>query len=287
MSVKNIFTNSSRPALYLVPTPIGNIKDISSRAIEILSDADMIASEDTRVTSELLNKLGIKNKNLVSCYSQTEKEKGKVIIEKVQKENLILAYCSDAGSPGISDPGGILCSLALEKDIAVIALPGPTAFVPALTVSGFDTSKFTFIGFLPVKDSAKEKMLKEYSSRDELIIVYEAPHRIKKTLETLMKIFGGERRISISREISKKYENHIYGTLSEICSMEDFVEQGEFVIIIDRCQEKDSLDDEEILRLVKEKLEFGEPLSNACREIAKEYDIHRNYVYKLCIKNKL
>ncbi|HBD06388.1 MAG TPA: 16S rRNA (cytidine(1402)-2'-O)-methyltransferase [Firmicutes bacterium] len=287
MSVKNIFTNSIKPALYLVPTPIGNIKDISSRAIEVLTEADIIASEDTRVTSDLLNKLGIKNKTLISCYSQNEKEKGKAIIEKIQKENLILAYCSDAGSPGISDPGGILCSLALEKDIAVIALPGPTAFVPALTVSGFDTSKFTFIGFLPIKDSAKEKMLKEYSSKDELLIVYEAPHRIKKTLETLKKVFGGERKIAISREISKRYENHIYGTLNEICAMEDFVEQGEFVIIIDKCQEKTLLDDEEILRLVKEKLEFGESLSQACRDIANEYDLPRNYVYKLCIKSKL
>lgn len=288
MSVNNFFSNQriKRAILYLVPTPIGNALDLSERSKNILSSADIILCEDTRVTKELFRDLKLKYKELVSCYSQIETEKGQAIIERAVKEDLILAYCSDAGSPGISDPGSILVRIALEKGLAVSAIPGPTALIPALTTSGFDTSKFIFLGFLSNKSSARISELKKYKNSDEVIIVYEAPHRMKETLLDLEKIFSKNRRVSISRELSKSYENHIYGNLEEIIK-EDIKYQGECVIVIDKSHNKTDLSDEEIIRLVKESMQEGNTLSRACKQVSEEFSLSKNYVYKLCVSNNL
>ena len=176
------FSNEKSPVLYLVGTPIGNLKDISQRAVEVLKSVDLIASEDTRNTSFLLKNLGIENKKLVSCYSQKEKEEGKKIINAMLTEGVSVAFVSDAGNPGISDPGAILCSMAIEENIPVTAVLGPSAFVQALITSGFDTSDFSFYGFLPVKENVRKDFLKN------LIIVSAEVDKIKwKELEKALK----------------------------------------------------------------------------------------------------
>ena len=235
MNAKAIFSykGNSKPILYLIPTPVGNIQDIGERSKEILASSDLIACEDTRNTQMLLSRLNINNKNLISCYSQTELQQAEKIISRMLTEKLIVSYCSDAGSPGISDPGGLLASLAIKNNIPVSAIPGPTAFVPALTASGFNSAQFTFIGFLPTKESNRIKTLEKYVQREETLIFYEAPHRLLDTLKSMEKIFGKDRRACLGREISKLYEHYIRGTLEEISTIEEDFIRGEFVIIIE------------------------------------------------------
>ncbi len=285
MSVKNIFAfkRENRGALYLLPTPIGNIKDFPLRCKEVLAEADIILCEDTRVSSSLFKQEGLDIKgDLISCYSQNEQAKGEQIIKRAVKEDLIIAYCSDAGTPGISDPGSLLCKMAIENDLPVISVPGPTAFILALISSGFDTSRFTFVGFLPTKSSSRIKELNKYSNASEVLIFYEAPHRMEETLNDLCKVFGEQRRVLIARELTKIYENRIYGTLKEVID-EELVFKGECVIIVDKSAKQIDFSDEDIIKLVKERLFEGESLSSACRNIAEEYSLRKNYVYKLCL----
>jgi len=218
--------------LYLVATPIGNLSDISERAIEILNEVSLIAAEDTRISGTLLKKLNIK-KPLISYYEHNAvMREEKLINTLISGENV--ALITDAGTPGISDPGELIVKKCIENDIDVIPIPGACAFVSALIVSGFSTERFTFIGFLPSKATEKEKILNNYKQASETMIFYEAPHRLLKTLESLKNILGDERKICVSREITKKFEEHKRFTLSEAF---DFYNnnpiKGEFVLVIE------------------------------------------------------
>jgi 16S rRNA (cytidine1402-2'-O)-methyltransferase len=216
--------------LYLVPTPIGNLGDITYRAVEILQTVDLILAEDTRTSGILLKKYEIKSK-LKSFHIHNEHKTVASIIEQL-KNGLIMALISDAGSPGISDPGYLLVKEALAADIEIEALPGATAFVPALIRSGFPTDRFVFEGFLPHK-KGRQSRLKALMEESRTIILYESPHRLVKLLGQLAETFGADRQISVSRELTKLHEETINGSVSEVTDY--YAERsikGELVVVV-------------------------------------------------------
>lgn len=224
------------PKLILVPTPIGNLGDITLRAIETLKAADIILAEDTRKTGILLNHLGI-SKKMISFHQANEHKKIRTLIDLLKTGNT-LAMVSDAGTPGISDPGYLLVSACIEEGIGIECLPGPVAFVPALILSGLPTEAFIFEGFLPHKKGRMNK-LKALSKADKTVVFYESPHRLLKTLEQMKETFGADRRISVSREISKKFEETIRGSIAEaIHQFETGTVKGEFVIVVEGNKQK-------------------------------------------------
>lgn len=216
--------------LYLVPTPIGNLEDITLRAIRILKECDIILAEDTRTSAPLLRHFGIDKK--VFAHHQHNEHKSAIEIVRLLKEGKQIAQISDAGTPGISDPGFLLVREALKEDIAVECLPGATAFVPALVSSGLPADRFTFEGFLPVK-KGRQTRLRELTDESRTMIFYESPHRLLKALQEFIDLFGQERQASVSREISKLFEETIRGTLIEIKThFETHTLKGEFVICV-------------------------------------------------------
>ena len=218
-------------SLYIVPTPIGNLKDITYRAIEVLNKVDLILAEDTRNSFKLLKYYDIKT-SCESFHMHNEHSKLKYFIDKV-KSGMVLALISDAGTPGISDPGYLLIREVIKNDFSIECLPGATAILPSLIQSGFPIDKFVFEGFLPLKKSRK-KRLEFLSEEKRSIVIFESPHRIIKTVNDLILFFGKERRISISRELTKIHEENFRGNLLEALSfLENKNPKGEFVICIE------------------------------------------------------
>tara|TARA_B100000902_G_C27263253_1_gene892050 strand:- start:642 stop:1313 length:672 start_codon:yes stop_codon:yes gene_type:complete len=216
--------------LYLIPTPIGNLEDITLRALRILKDVDAILAEDTRVTKKILKHYNINNK-IFSFHSHNEHRVLEKWIKKL-KEGKIIALVSDAGTPSVSDPGFLLVRECAKSGIDVKCLPGPTAFLPALVNSGIPCDRFVFEGFLPVKKGRKTRM-QDLSVESRTMIFYESPHRILKTLKLFLLYFGEERKIAITREISKIYEETIRGTIIDLIKVyETNKPRGEFVIIV-------------------------------------------------------
>lgn len=216
--------------LYIVPVPIGNLKDITLRAIDVLKTVDFIIVEDTRYSLKLLNSLGIKKK-LYSYYKPREEEKAENIIKHLEGKDG--ALITDSGTPLISDPGLILIRKVIERGIEIISLPGPTAFVPALTNSGLPTDKFLFIGFSPKKGGKLKAFLEEFKDMNFTMIFYESPRRVEKFMETAFLVFG-DRRFSISKELTKKNEKVIRGNLSDFNEIVKGTKiLGEFVIVIE------------------------------------------------------
>lgn len=216
--------------LFIVPTPVGNLEDITLRAIRILKEVDLILAEDTRQTKKLLDHFQIQ-KQLLSYHKFNEHKTVTSVVERIMSGST-LALVSDGGTPGISDPGHVLIAACIEAGINVECLPGPTAFVPALVNSGFDTDEFVFIGFLPHKKGRQTK-LKEIAAIEKTILLYESPFRVLKLLEELKQHIGIERRISCSREISKMFEETVRGTADEL--IQHFTKKeprGEFVVVI-------------------------------------------------------
>lgn len=222
--------------LYLVPTPIGNLEDITFRAIRILKEADIILAEDTRVSSKLLRHYNIENK--VFAHHQHNEHKALAEIIRLLLDGKTIALISDAGTPAISDPGFLLVREAIKNQIQVICLPGPTAFVPALVQSGLPSDRFTFEGFLPVK-KGRQTQLKQLATEQRTMVFYESPHRILKTLEDFIVHFGPERPASVSREISKIFEETMRGSLQELKThFGDHAIKGEFVICVGGAENK-------------------------------------------------
>ena len=216
--------------LFIVPTPIGNLKDITIRAIDTLQSVDIIYAEDTRTSSKLLNHYEISTP-MQSFHMHNEHSKINNIVSGL-KQGKTGAIISDAGTPGISDPGFSLVRACVENNIEVECLPGPTALIPALINSGFPCEKFSFEGFLPAK-KGRTKRLKEIATREKTMIFYESPHRLIKTLKDFFEYFGMKRQVSVSREISKKFEETIRGTLLQaIHHFEKNKPKGEFVIVL-------------------------------------------------------
>ncbi len=217
-------------SLYIVPTPIGNLKDITYRAIEVLKNVDLILAEDTRNSLKLLNYYEIKT-SFESFHMHNEHSKLNYFIDKI-KSGKVLALISDAGTPGISDPGYLLIREVVSNNYLIECLPGATAIIPSLVQSGFPIDKFVFEGFLPLKKSRK-KRLEFLSEEKRSLVIFESPHRIIKTLNDLIPFFGRERKISISRELTKIHEENFRGNLFEAISfIESKKPKGEFVICI-------------------------------------------------------
>ena len=216
--------------LYLVPTPIGNLEDMTFRAVRILKEADVILAEDTRTSAPLLKHFGIEKK--VYAHHQHNEHQSSSEIVKFLKEGKKVALISDAGTPAISDPGFYLVREALKNGLDVECLPGPTAFVPALVNSGFPTDRFCFEGFLPLK-KGRQTRYKTLASEERTIILYESPHRLLKTLDEMAEFFGADRQIAVSRELTKMFEETVRGTVAEVKTyFETHPVKGEFVICV-------------------------------------------------------
>ena len=268
--------------LFLVATPIGNLDDITLRALKVLKEVDLIAAEDTRHTLGLLNHFEI-SKPLISYYRETEKKKSPILIEKLI-EGKNIAIVSDAGTPGISDPGEEIIKQAILKNIEIIPIPGCVAFVNALICSGFDTKEFEFIGFLSSNNKEKKDKLEEIKFDTRTIIFYEAPHKMKSTLETMLEILG-DREIVLARELTKIHEEFIRGKISTI--LEQIVEfKGEFVIIL-KGNDK-SKNDIELENLNNKTLEDhylyyenkGLNKKEIIKKIAKDRALDKNTIYQ-------
>jgi 16S rRNA (cytidine1402-2'-O)-methyltransferase len=217
--------------LYLVGTPLGNLEDITQRALRILSEADLIAAEDTRHTLKLLNHFQIK-KSILSCHQHNERERTRQIVEKILA-GANVALVSDAGMPGISDPGNYLVATAIEQGVTVVPIPGVTAVITALAASGLDTSSFYFVGFLPRKNSEQTTRLAEMADYHGTLVFYEAPHRLLATLENIQKVLG-DRHAVAARELTKLHEEFIRGSLSEIIKELSARElKGEFTLVVE------------------------------------------------------
>lgn len=267
---------NNTPTLYVVPTPIGNLDDMTIRAINILKEVDVIFSEDTRVTRNLLNYFEIK-KHLVSLYKFNEQESSLKMLEYL-KDNKNVALVSDRGTPVLSDPGNLCTKNVIDAGYNVVSLPGATAAIPALTSSGLDASKFLFYGFLNSKSSQRKKELEKLKKVEYTIIFYEAPHRISSMLNDLYSVFK-DRDVSISREISKKYEEIYRGKLSAVIK-EIGEPKGEYVIIVSGNEEVVNYDDITIKEHVALYIEEGYSEKDAIKLVAKDRNIAKNEVYK-------
>ena len=222
---------SSEGCVYLVPTPVGNLGDITARALETLRAADLIACEDTRTSGRLLKYFDI-SKKLISYHEFNESSRARQLVDLV-KQGQIIAVVTDAGSPGISDPAYRIVRASLDAGLEVQALPGPSALIPALTASGLPTDRFFFEGFLPVKDGQRRKRLDALKSFEHTLIFYESPHRIHKTLTAIRDVLGN-RRVSLAREISKKFEEYLRGTAEEIANrISGKTVKGELVLVVE------------------------------------------------------
>lgn len=268
--------------LYLIPTPIGNLDDITVRGLKTLREVDFILCEDTRVTGMLLKKYEIK-KPLIRCdeYSQ---DKVKEQVLSALLENKKIGLVSDAGSPIISDPGYVVCQYAIDSNYNVVALPGATAFVPALISSGITPAPFTFIGFLNAKVSKQRSELSKLKDKKETLIFYEAPHRIKSTLNNMLQILG-DRPIAICRELSKMYEEIIRGTISECLKEVDNI-KGEIVIIVSGNGEVIDYSDLDITEHVLLYVADGMAEMDAIKKVAKERKVAKSIIYKEYISKK-
>ena len=267
------------PLLYLVAVPIGNLKEMTPRALEVLSECDLIACEDTRNTKSLLIKFDIK-KPTISLREHNEVKASLDLIDKI-KEGLKVCYVSDAGYPAISDPGKILVQKAKENGIAVSTISGSCAFINALTASFLPSSRFYFHGFLnPLENKARQE-LEELINRKETLIFYESPHRIHKTISLMYKVLGN-RDACIARELTKLNEEYIEGTLEELTHIDKETLIGEMVVIVSgNLQEETQIDDETIINEIALLLESGMSKKDAIKEVASKLKIAKNYVYDL------
>ena len=265
------------PTLYLVPTPIGNIEDITLRAINILKSVEVILSEDTRVTAELLKKIEIKKK-LISNYEYNE-VKNKELVLNYLKEGKNIALVSDRGTPIISDPGYLITDYIISQGYNVVALPGPTALIPALITSGLTPMPFTFYGFLNNKETKRKKELEMLKNVKSTLIFYEAPHRLLDTLGNILEIFGN-RKISISREITKKYEEIYRGYIKDVISEIDNI-KGEFVIVVEGAKEDIDYSKTDIDTHLKFYLDQNYDLKEAMKLVAKDRKVSKSEIYKV------
>ena len=271
--------------LYLVPTPIGNLGDISVRCRETLEQADFIAAEDTRVTLKLLNYLGIK-KSLVSYFEHNKAAKGNVILDRILAGETC-ALVSDAGSPAISDPGEDLVRQCAEAGITVCAIPGPCALITALSISGQSTGRFCFEGFLSTAKKSRREHLESLVKEERTMIFYEAPHKLCNTLEDMAAVFGSDRSISLCRELSKLHEEVVRTTLGEaLAKYTETPPKGEFVLVVAGAtpEEKPVATAEDGAARALELMEEGLSRKDAARQAAKELGLPKNLVYDATLK---
>ena len=266
--------------LYLVPTPIGNLGDISQRCRETLEQVDFIAAEDTRVSLKLLNHLGIK-KSLVSYFEHNKAAKGDMIVQRILAGETC-ALVSDAGSPAISDPGEELVKQCAEAGITVCAIPGPCAVITALSISGQSTGRFCFEGFLSTAKKSRRDHLESLMGETRTMVFYEAPHKLQVTLKDMAEVFGADRPISLCRELTKLHEEVVRTTLGEaIAKYEENAPKGEFVLVVAGAPlvQKEKPTASDAAERVKQLMEEGLSRKDAVKQTAKELDLPKNVVY--------
>lgn len=272
--------------LYVVGTPIGNLEDFSPRAQRILSEADFIAAEDTRVSVKLLNHFGIK-KELCSYFEHNKRESGRKIIARLLAGESC-AVITDAGMPAVSDPGEELVREAHKNGIAVVSVPGPSAAITALAISGMPSARFCFEGFLPVEKAPRSERLSKLKSETRTVIIYEAPHKLKATLKALYKALG-ERELSITRELTKIHETVTVTSLSQaVAYYEENEPRGEYVLILGGAKEEEAPEYTPLqaVKIARELMEDGCSASSAAKEAAAATGIRKGEIYKLLIEEK-
>ncbi len=271
----------SEGRLYVVSTPIGNLEDITLRALDTLRKVDYIACEDTEHSMKLLNYYEIK-KPLISYWSEKEKVRAEEIIQKIKSGHNV-ALITDAGTPGISDPGAVVISRAIQEGIDIIAVPGVTALITALSISGLNSQEFTFIGFLPVKQSQRKKKLLELSSEKRTLVFYEAPHRILPALDDMLEVLG-DRKVCITKELTKMFEEVLRGNLSEIIEkLERSKIAGEYVILVEGAKEK-AFSFDEALKEVRELMKRGKGRKEAVKIVSELYNLSKKELYEESLK---
>ena len=270
--------------LYICGTPIGNLDDITYRAVEIFKQVDMIAAEDTRRTGKLLHHLSLE-KPLISYHEHNEKKRAKELLDKL-KEGKDLALTSDAGMPGISDPGLEITKLAVDANIEVIPVPGPTAAISALVVSGLPTDSFVFEGFIPRKGKERKLSLKRIQREERTLILYESPYRLKDTLQDLKPLME-ERQVVVARELTKVHEEKIYGSCAEVLEqLEDRAVKGEIVVVIEGrsvVEESQGWEELSIVEHVELLMKNGYTKKKAIKEVARLRDLPKSDVYQEAI----
>ena len=282
--MKRIKSFESGAICYLIATPIGNLSDISSRALEILSKVEVVACEDTRNTSLLLSKFGL-HKTLISYHEHNEQECSQKLLTML-KNGSSIAIVSDAGYPGISDPGSVIVSHCINQDIPVSIIPGANASLPALIASGLDNKHYYYHGFLPSKPSERKKELEQLSSIPVTLIFYESPHRILDTLNDMLNILG-DRKVCLCRELTKLHEEFIRGTLSELITLDESTLRGEMVLVVEGASNiNKSYSEEELIKLINEELKSGISLKQACQEVSRMTGEKKNKLYQLMINQK-
>lgn len=276
------FAPTEMGTLYLVPTPIGNLGDMTMRALEVLKTVDLIAAEDTRHTQQLLNHFGIKQK-LVSLHEHNHEQRVPQLLADL-KAGKQIAQCSDAGMPSISDPGKELVAAATKAGIPVVALPGPNAALTALIASGLVPQPFTFYGFLERKHQQQVTALTALRDRPETLIFYEAPHRLKKTLQTMAEVFGPQRRVVLARELTKRYEEYLRGNLGEaVAWAESEPVRGEFVVLVagnDHPTPIAAADASSPTEAIDAAIATGLSTNAAIKQVAKQRGLNRQALYK-------
>jgi len=274
--------------LFVVSTPIGNLGDLTHRAAKILDEVDFIAAEDTRVTARLLNHLDIK-KEQISYYRHNMDDRGRNILDRIEAgENC--ALCCDAGTPAVSDPGQLLVRQAADRGINVIPVPGPCAAIAALSVSGFDSGRFCFEGFLPMSKKNRMQRLDTLRDEERTMVFYEAPHKLRRTLDDLCRAMGPARGIVLARELTKSYEEVMRTTLDrarEVYAQRE--PRGEYVLIVEGADPEPQPaqpDEKKLLEAVLDLTQGGLSLREACRQVAQTHDVRPNELYQLATEQK-
>lgn len=266
------------PVLYLVPTPVGNLNEMTPRAVEVLNSVDVIACEDTRNSGQLLKHFGI-HKRLIACQNFNEESSANGIVKLLEEGNTV-ALISDAGYPLISDPGQRVVFDVTEAGYRVIPLSGCSAFLNALVASGLVVQPFIFIGFLPSSENDRKKKLVEYAHYPMTLVFYEAPHRIAKTLRDMQEVLG-DRRCVIARELTKLHEEFLRGTISQLLEAADDL-KGEMVIVVEGCSEQEeTYSDETLMKMVEEAMQSGISRSKAVKDVANKTGVSKNRIYAL------
>ena len=283
MKEQRSFVDNSKGCLFLVPTPIGNLEDMTFRAVNTLKAVDLVAAEDTRNTKNLLNHFEIPTE-LISFHEHNTAQRIPELIEKMN-DGLKIAQVSDAGAPSISDPGKELVKAAIKADIPVVPLPGATASVTALIASGIAPQPFYFFGFLPRKGKERTEALQNLAQRKETSIVYESPYRVKKTIQDLIENFGADRQITLARELTKIHEAFLRGSLEQVAQYyKDNDPKGEYVLIIAGKPEetvKQVESDDDLVKAVDKLIKAGQKPNKAIKEIATENGLKKQDVYNL------
>lgn len=283
MEEQSDFAKHQTGTLYLVPTPIGNLDDMTMRAVQVLKEADLIAAEDTRHTKMLLNHFAIETRE-ISFHEHNTEQRLPELIAKLES-GITIAQCSDAGMPSISDPGKELVAAAIDHQIPVVPLPGANAGLTALIASGLAPQPFYFYGFLERKPQQQEKELTALVNRPETMIFYEAPHRLKKTLKVMQKVFGDHRQAVLARELTKRYEEFLRGTLAELVNWaENNQVRGEFVVLVSGNDHPATPENDEVTLSVDEQIDLaikdGLKPNAAIKKVAKANGLNRQELYR-------